>query len=473
MYLDGRTPVTIVFPARIRGQLREDRLRHALARVQAKHPLLRCLIVQDDGAQDDGVREQGRPWFQLQENAPPIPLRIVERKTDQDCEQETRREWTQLFDANRDPLIRMTWLRGPETSELLLVCHHCICDGSSIVALLREILLLCERPGQDIGTHASLESLEEILPDEVRHDSRLRRRIRWKAGLFKLFIRTRRPGPVLGYGPVYATRWTLDRPATQVLAQRCKAEGVTVFNALCVAFVLAFRAVRGARSVGKFTVPVDVRRFLPALRADSLFAMAPTVALSLRTPRPEAEHAISDPEFWVLARALKADMDRKIDRLGPSVHENLLGMERLHALFDKLIAYGQSRPSGGNVTLSWLGRLELPQDYGDFRLEAVHSPTAMLAPTPANLITISGFDGSLDFALTSDEQSLPVAQAQAVKDKAMQALRASSRAEPSPPLRAPALALAQGRSSACEPVARKQASSPRGERGYSAPEIGS
>lgn len=419
LYLDGRTPVIIVFPVKIRGHLAEDRLRHALTRVQAKHPLLRCLIVKDDVEQDD------RPWFQLQEQTvPPIPLRIVERKTDEDWQEESRREWTQLFDASRTPLVRVTWLRGQEVSELLLVCHHCVCDGASIVTLLREILLLCDRPEQDIGACTSLNAIDEILPEDVQRNRSLQRRVRWKAALFKLFVRSRRVGPAVTYGQVYAARWALDQKISQALAQRCKAEGVSVFTALCVAFVLSFRCVRGARGVGKFAVPVDVRKFLPKLRPDSLFAMAPTIALSLSTPQPEA---VSDADFWVLARALKADMDRKIDRLGPKVHENLLGMERLHALFDKLIAYSRSKPAGRNVSLSYLGRLDLAQDYGDFRLEAIYSPSLVLAPTPANLVVISSFAGRLDFAFISDERSMPYSQALTIKEKAMQLLQACAR----------------------------------------------
>lgn len=408
MYLDGRSPVAIVFPARIRGRLCEQRLRQALARVQAKHPLLRCRVEPgEDGA--GGTR----PWFRLQQDPAPIRLRIIERGNGGDWQRQSRLEWSQLFDPS-EPLVRLTWLRGAETSELLLVCHHCLCDGRSIVTLLREILSLCADPERDIGSHPSLQSLEQILPATVWNDTRLQRRLRWKSALFGWFIRSRRRRPALRYGEAYALHWSLDRVPAQALARRCRDEGVSLFNALAVAFVLGFRAVRGTRGVGRFTVPVDARRFLPALASDGLFPMAPTIDLSLRTP---SDGALPDDGFWALARALRADIDRSIQRLGPRLHENLIGMERLHALFDRLIAYGQSRPSGRNVTLSWLGHLDLPREHGDFSLEAVHSPTAMLAPTPATVVTISGFDACLDFALTSDLQSLPSAQAHAIRDR--------------------------------------------------------
>ncbi|MEZ0469558.1 condensation domain-containing protein [Luteimonas salinilitoris] len=414
LYLDGTRPVNIVFVAGIRGRLPPERLRHALARVQDKHPLLRCAIVQRDG----------RPWFRLLPRPAPIPLRVVARTGDDDWRRQSAHERRQRFDGSREPLVRAVWLRGEGAGELLLVCHHCICDGRSIVTLLREILALCDRPDLDIGGYRSLDPAERLLPDAVLGDRGLRRRSRWMAGLFGWLVRIRRPGPELTYGDVYSIHWTLDQPASLRLARRCEREGVTVFNALAAASVLGFRAVRGTKGAGRFMVPVDARRFLPKLADDHLFAMAPTVALSPRVPHPERT---SETGFWTLARTLRRDLDRRIGRLGAGVHRNLLGMEHLHALFDRLIAHSRSRRSGRNVTLSWLGRLDLPEDYREFRIEAVHSPSATLQPTPANLLVVLGFAGRLEFALTSDEVSLPRAQAMAIRETSLRLLRAHAR----------------------------------------------
>ena len=74
MYLEGDLHVSVMVTARIWGRLTEENLKHALAQVQAKHGILRCLIVQ----------EKGRPYLVVQEQPPPIPLRIVERQSDED-----------------------------------------------------------------------------------------------------------------------------------------------------------------------------------------------------------------------------------------------------------------------------------------------------------------------------------------------------------------------------------------------------
>lgn len=426
MYVDGREPVNISVTASIRGDLVEERLRRALTRVQAKHALLRCLIV----------RREGRPWFEPRAPAPPIPLHIVERRRDDDWIEATRSELRRRFDGGRQPLARLTWLRGERRNELLLVGHHAICDGRSLLTLLREILLLCDRPDGDIGGDGALHAVEELLPAGVRADRRLRRRVRYQVAALKLALRSTR---LVGsrrtwtYGEAYQTFWMLDEPDSRRLVERCKAEGVSVFAAMSAAFMLAFRAACGPRAIRQFVAPVDVRRFLPHLPADSLFAIAPTVTLSpggLPDGAPDAAAA-----FWTAARTLKRDMDGKIDRLAPKVHARFLGMERLHDVYDAMAAYGRSRRAGRRVSLSYLGRLDFPRDYRDFRLQAVRGISAMLAPTPAHLIVVSSFGGRFDLSLASDEFSLPRARARAIQDRATEILRtcaASARRDVAP-----------------------------------------
>jgi hypothetical protein len=72
MYLNGAFHVNVMVTARIRGYIAEQRMQQALARVQAKHSVLRCLIVQ----------EGNRPGFVMQDRPTPIPLRITERRNE-------------------------------------------------------------------------------------------------------------------------------------------------------------------------------------------------------------------------------------------------------------------------------------------------------------------------------------------------------------------------------------------------------
>jgi NRPS condensation-like uncharacterized protein len=412
MYIGGGFPVNVMVTARILGRIDEQRLQQALVRIQAKHSILRCIIVQ----------EGDRPCFVMQDSPRPIPLQIVKRQSSDDWFDVSMRESLSRFDGSREPLARLIWLRGDSESELLLVCSHAICDGRSLLTLLREILLLCDQPDADIGKPTSLNAIKEIFPVDVLADLHLQRRIRRKSTFIKLLLRLPRLDRAWTYGKIYRHLWTFDEQASQLLVARCKAEGVNVFAALGVAFMLAFRAVCGEKYIKKFEAPVDMRRFLPDLRPDSLFAIAPTITLSL-------DNLIGvnpgTANFWTLARALKSDMARKIDQLGPTVHKTFLGLEHLHDNYDRMVAYAQSKRAGWKVSLSYVGRLELAQHYDGFSLQDVCDISAMMAPTPANMIAIYSFAGQFHFSLASDESSLSQAQAHEVKEKVLATLLAA------------------------------------------------
>jgi len=417
MYREGRTPFTTIFTIKLLGTMDEVRLRQALARVQIKHPLLRC-VVENSAA---------GPRFVLQDRPAPISLRIVERRDEDDWQTEVRQEWVTPFDASREPLVRIVWLRAGEINELLLVGHHCICDGSSGINLLHECLSAYDKPEQDLGSYDTLGTVEDIVPAEMLRNGRFQRSVRWKVGLLRLtlFLKqrgSRKPaGPRIAAEQMYFHRWHVGDETVSALTERCRSEGVTVFNAVSLAFMQAFRDVRGARALKKTYAMVNARKFLPNLRADAMFGLAPGVPLRMKgLPSPQD---ISAEGFWKRTRALKADMKRRIDRLSASLYNNLVGLETLHDRYATLVANTESAPAVRHFTLSNMGRINLPQQHRSFKLESVYSPLVMVSPTPANTVIISSFAGQMEFAIVSDEHSLPYTQAQAIEQRAMEILR--------------------------------------------------
>jgi hypothetical protein len=416
MYREGRTPFTSVFSIQLFGRLVEGRLREALARVQAKHPLLRCVI-------EDSVEG---PRFLLQDRPAPTPLRVIERKNDDHWQAEVRREWVAPFDASHNPLVRLVWLRGSEVSELILVGHHCICDGQSGMTLLRDCLSAYDEPEKDLGTYDSLGAIEDVVPAALLKNRSFRRRIRWKIGLLRLIFlwerrkRARSASPIRGE-QMYFHRWSLEKGASQTLTERCRAEGVTVFAAMSVAFLQAFREMRGAQALRNVYTMVNARRFMPLLRPDAMFGMAPGVKLSMKGLPPPQE--MSARGFWTCAQAIKAELTRQVDVLGRDIYDYLVGMEDMHNMYGSLTADTKSATAVRHVTISNMGRLEFPQRYQSFWVETIYSPLVMISPTPANTVVISSFAGRMEFAIVSDEQSLPPGQAVAIRHRAMDILR--------------------------------------------------
>jgi hypothetical protein len=416
MYREGRTPFTSIFPIQLAGELEEGRLRHALARVQAKHPLLRSVI--EEGAQG--------PRFVLMDRPAPISLLIVERQTENDWQAAVRREWVTPFDAWREPLVRLVWVRGSEIHELVLLAHHCICDGHSGINLIRELLRAYDQPDRDLGSYETLGAIEDMVPSAQLENRRFQRRVRWKAATLRLTLWLKRRsgsrlGPHIPFDQMYFRRWNIGRETTLALTERCRSEGVTVLAALSVAFIQAFRHVRGTQGLAKARTMVNARRFLPNLRPDAMFGLAPSVALRMKGLPSPSDMRSSD--FWAHARAIKAYLTRRIERLGAGLYETLAGLESLQDRYASLVSYFEHTPAIRNLTLSNLGKVDLPRHYQGFNLERVYSPLVMVSPTPANTVVISSFTGDMEFAIISDEQSLPQAQALEIQQRAMEILR--------------------------------------------------
>lgn len=434
MYRDGRTPFTSVFPIQVAGDLEESRLRQALARVQAKHPLLRCVVEESAGA----------PRFVMLDRPAPIPLRLVERGGEDDWQAVVRREWVIPFEASCEPLVRLIWVRGSGIHELALLGHHCVCDGHTGVTLIRELLGAYDQPDEELEAYGALGAMEDLLPAPVLDDPSFQRRVRWKAGILRLillFKRARKPSAPIPAGQVYFRRWNAGRETARALTESCRREGVTVSASVSVAFMQAFRDVCGLQGLGKVSTMVDARRLLPHLRADAMFGLAPSIRLprkGLPSPRD-----IDIGAFWTRARAVKADLMRRIERSGARLYETLAGLERLHDRYAAVVAYFEKAPAIRNVTISNLGRLDLPGGYRNFRLEKVFSPLVIVSPTPANTIVISSFAGEMEFAIISDEQSLPQARAIEIQQRAMEILAAISAQPP---------ALSRGRAFGFDPL---------------------
>jgi hypothetical protein len=92
-------------------------------------------------------------------------------------------------------------------------------------------------------------------------------------------------------------------------------------------------------------------------------------------------------------------------------------------MYGSLVGDTKSATAVRHVTFSNMGRLEFPQRYQSFWVETIYSPLVMISPTPANTVVISSFAGRMELAIVSDEQSLPPAQARAIRWRAMDILR--------------------------------------------------
>jgi hypothetical protein len=174
LFGDGSEPFHGVYALKINGQLNYGQLGAALARLQEKYSMLRTAV---------GIGTNGVPYFHTPLSRPDIPLRTVERTGDDDWNRETVRELGTSFDIQNGPLLRVTWIRSAEVSDLIMAFHHCMCDGGSGVALLNDLLALLDDPQAEIGKAPAFQSISDLIPAEILHNRRNRFKAKLSAAL--------------------------------------------------------------------------------------------------------------------------------------------------------------------------------------------------------------------------------------------------------------------------------------------------
>lgn len=404
MYADGLAPVNCVFAATVEGDLSAQQIIGALAKIQNRHPLLRTNVERN---------KANAPLFVTNPNISSIPLDIIERTSDIQWEEVSLLEWERQFDLTKKPPARLVWLRSETVSDLLLVCPHCVCDGSGFVTLMRELLLLLDNPEMALEPYEGFQSVHSLVPASIRES----RAIHWKGRLFSTLAKglfaILNPKPAPREGEYYLLTHTFDEETTDRLVKKCKAEKTTVQAALCTASLLAHRSVRGKASRNEVISPVDIRRYLPAIGRDHLFAFAPIVTLSLSRKGTQ-------DEFWQEARRLKQALVEKAENVDAA--EMMFITEYFHGSTRALLRHMRSTKGSHDVTISNMGVLDIPVSYNNFRVRAIHSPSVGFPWRNPNTLVVSTFAGKMNFSFCSHESFLPMTDAEKICREAMRML---------------------------------------------------
>jgi hypothetical protein len=197
MYVDPETPVNCVFTAKIKGNIPEENFKAALEKIQLKHPLLRTRI--------DNNSEK-YPFFIEEKEIEPIPIRIVDRKTDEDWLQESENEWFRMFNDDKKPLAQLVWIKGQEVSEILWVLPHCICDGTSLVTMMTELLSLLDDPAVELQPYEVFPSVDGFLPLDFNMKKK-KLKARFYLMMARLFFLMQRKSKMRNPGKNYVVHW--------------------------------------------------------------------------------------------------------------------------------------------------------------------------------------------------------------------------------------------------------------------------
>jgi len=400
MYVDSETPVNCVFTAKINGEIPEDHFKIALHKIQQKHPLLRASIDHTSAKY---------PFFTEEKEISPIPLRMVERKTDQDWLIESGNEWYRIFEDRKKPMAQIVWVKGEHVSEILWVMPHCICDGTTGITLIRELCALLDDPSIQLDSYQAFNSVNDFLPADFNMKKN-KRKARLYLIMAKLFFLIQRKSKQRNLGKNYALHRKLDTHISKKIVEKSRVNGVSVHTLLCSAFMHAFKDTLGKNAKGKVISPVDVRNFIPEIKPDHIFAFAPTVELSLKKGQNVLENA----------QYIKKDLVEKIEKT--KARELLWMGENMHPVANRMISLLKSSKGGHDITLSNMGKIDIPNDYKNFKLETIYSPTVAFPWLNSNTLVVTTFNQQMDFTFMSNEDFLPKEEAIKIKDKAIELL---------------------------------------------------
>jgi len=239
-----RSPFSLVtMVARIKGDVSKEQLTQAVSKVQRRHTNLRVRIRYD---------QNHIPWF-TSEMVGEIPVKVVSRESDNHWIKVHQEASKIPFDFEKRPAIRFILVRSQTVSELIILCHHIICDGLSLAYLARDIMVHLGDPSREA----------EVLPDPVPVDAQNFPGDVSLNGLVKYFINRinqkweaeQKYFDQEDYEALNDAYWNnfhhklisieLSEAQTSAIVDRCRKEKVTVNTALTTAFIAAQVGVQG------------------------------------------------------------------------------------------------------------------------------------------------------------------------------------------------------------------------------------
>lgn len=445
-----RSPFSIVtMVARIKGYVSAEMLKHAVAQVQKRHALLHVRLKDDQGH---------TPWF-TSAGVQEIPIQIVPRKSEHD--------WIKIhaaasripYEFDTRPAIRFILVQSPDVSELIILCHHIICDGISLAYLARDLMVYLGDPARQVqALPAPVPMTLNNLPDDVSQSwlaKWLIKRMNRKWAQDSVFFDQQ------DYETLTQAYWDhynhailaieLSETETSTLVARCRKENVTVNSALTAAFAGAQGLVEGERPYhAKIVVAANLRDRIPNPPGEGMGMYAGGVELKFKYNHQKSFwenarrfHKTIRPKFtnkdlfgdvlnWLYLdpTLLEAMNFKKLGRLVPldsARYEKLSAFSRQKDVVMRILerdnlASLETRHWGTAVTN--LGRLEFPRTYGALELDRlIMQPGGGIPLSNVNMVLGAvTCSGKLSLIVEYAEQAVDSGTMESIKDQALEYL---------------------------------------------------
>lgn len=406
----GRPANYAIMTARINGSFSINQFRIVLSKLRRKHPLLGTRILFD---------ENDYAWL-TNENVPELSVIEMQRTKDDQWIEIVANEHRHVFDLRKGPLIRFILLKDSHTLDLIINCHHSICDGLSLAYLIRDILYYLANATEEIKQISSIPPFnKQNIPGRGKRNILTTLLIKtinkfWKRNKIRFSQRD--------YEKLSKTFWTknsseiiawqLTKSQTSTFINVCRKEGVTVNTALITAFLAAqSKILEKSRSNGdRVHIPINIRNRLKVPAGEAFGFYAQTLILNL--------HSDQNKSFWELARNFNKVIHTEIQNEKSTF--NLFKVAKIDpTLLDSTYyyKYGISdnkwsarllKGMGSNdvvadLSITNIGNLNFPTDFNGLSIEALYGPS-VYSDILNFIVGVATLGGKMNIIITFDEQ---------------------------------------------------------------------
>ena len=445
-----RSPFSIVtLVARIKGYVSGGMLKNAVDKVQKRHALLGVRL------RDDGDHTQ---WF-TSEGVQKIPIQVVPRESENDWIRIHTEASKIPYEFETHPAIRFILVQSEDACDLIILCHHIICDGISLAYLARDLMLYLGDPVREVEVLPAPPAITlDNLPSDVSQSSLVKfiiNRMNRKWAEENVFFDQEDYRILTGaywdsfHHELFAIE--LSEEETSALVARCKKENVTVNSALTAAFCCAQSFVEGEQSYHEtIVVAANLRDRIPNLAGEGMGFYAGSVDLKFKYNHKRS--------FWENARKLHKNIQSKLTNkilfgdihnwlyLDPTIFE-AMNFKKLGGLvppdsirYEKLTAFSKKedivcrllrrdnlesleKKVWGTVVTN-LGRLDFPKTYGALELDRlIMQPGGGIPLANVNLVLGAvTCSGKLSLVVEYAEEAVDKQTMEQIKDRAMECL---------------------------------------------------
>lgn len=402
-----RYPLNVIkMIVRLESSVDRYMLERAVEKVCRKHPFLRSRIV---------LRDDGTAYFTT-DGAQEMRLKVRQKTSDDDYVKVIEEEDRIPFEMDKGRLARIILLESETRPDIVVYAHHIICDGLSLMYMIRHLMEFLADPSKNIEVTEPISYAKQLLeaypPNFLKRFMMKRINSKWakrkvifgEDDLLKLHKKVH---------PDKHVYVAFSMQDTTTLRDRCRAEGVTINSAIITAILTAKRQIPElVERRDEIGFAVNARDRLPVHPGEACGFYATGVIL-----KQEFEESKS---FWDNARAVhqhsqetlqddKALFERRtmILTLDPTLIDALL-FSVLGDFEDPLIkkfekAYAEGTSVG--AVLTNLGGAHIPKQYGPYMLDTViFSPPGSVGGVLA--MGASGIVGKLEITIPYREHLL-------------------------------------------------------------------